>query len=167
MTQICYKATLIFLRQQRDILHLNVFPAAFQHTFSGGFSPVQHTTLSVFHLYVHPPFHSSWYLLLTQIPPHPNPSTAESKFPTAARSAECCCLLCTKKFAEAVSCPQTSAPWSGAREERQGLDVRACCRAGLHQNASRMDLYGSACTCKGTIIQISALYPCEFFISST
>lgn len=64
---------------------------------------------------------------------HPSPHF-KSTFPIAARSAECCCLLCTQKFAEAVSCPQTSAPWSGAQEERQGLDWCACCSAPLCQN---------------------------------
>lgn len=77
--------------------------------------------------------------LLTLFPSLPNlmipyidwkaspPPPFKSKFPFAARSAECCCLLCTHKFAEAVSCPQTSAPWSGAGEARQGLDWCVCC----------------------------------------
>lgn len=71
---------------------------------------------------------SSWHLSLT---PKPHPAsqshlhTPKSKFPSAARSAECCCLLSTQKFAEAVSCPQTSAPWSGGK--RGGKD-----RTGAH-----------------------------------
>lgn len=83
-------------------------------------------TLTQFHLCLYPLYlvfpspPSSWCLTLTQKPP-----PCKSLF--AARSAECCCLLCTQKFAEAVSCPQTSAPWSGAGEERQGLDWCACC----------------------------------------
>lgn len=72
---------------------------------------------------------------------HPPPFFLKSKFPFAARSAECCCLLCTQKFAEAVSCPQTSAPWSGVGEERQGLDGCTCCLMWLCQNVLCMDLY--------------------------
>lgn len=62
---------------------------------------------------------------IIMIPYINHPPPCKSLF--AARSAECCCLLCTQKFAEAVSCPQTSAPRSGAGEERQGLDWCACC----------------------------------------
>lgn len=71
----------------------------------------------------------------------PPPFFFKSKFPFAARSAECCCLLCTQKFAEAVSCPQTSAPWSGVGEERQGLGGCTCCLMWLCQNVLCMDLY--------------------------
>lgn len=90
--------------------------------------------------------------LLTLSPLHPHDTShwlkappLKSKFPFAARSAECCCLLCTQKFAEAVSCPQTSAPWSGVGEERQGLDWCACCSVWLCQNVWCMDLYMFVC----------------------
>lgn len=94
------------------------------------------STLTHFHLCVHPvslffsPSSMSTLMMLYIEPKPPPPPTlffSKSKFPVAARSAECCCLLCTHKFAEAVSCPQTSAPWSGAGRERQGLDWSACC----------------------------------------
>ena len=90
-----------------------------------------------------PPSHPHDTLHWLKRPPLPSP-TFKSKFPFAARSAECCCLLCTQKFAEAVSCPQTSAPWSGAGEERQGLGL--VCML-LRVDLSECVMYGFVYVC--------------------
>lgn len=127
-------------------------------------------TLTQFHLCVHPFLHPPFFYRpptsfpVTTLPPLPQFFffSPRANFPFAGRSAECCCLLCTQKFAEAVSCPQTSAPWSGAGEERHGAvpmfapalppppRIRMC--------YARICLCLCACTCEWTIIQIGALY---------
>lgn len=110
----------------------------------GNFQCNRHATLTQFSPLHAPlfPLSSHPHDTLHWFKPLPN---FKSKFPFAARSAECCCLLCTQKFAEAVSCPQTSAPWSGAGEERQGLDCCACCWVSLCQNVLFMYLYMFVC----------------------
>lgn len=90
----------IFLRHARNLdtvspLHAPLLPHG-------------HTTLC----YMKPP------------PLPPTPPATKNVFPFVSRIAECCWLLFTQKFAEAVSCPPTSAPWSEEGEERRGDHVR-------------------------------------------
>lgn len=65
------------------------------------------------------------HLTLHEEPTHPStPPATKNAFPFVSRIAECCWLLFTEKFAEAVSCPPTSAPRSEEGEERRGHHIR-------------------------------------------
>lgn len=137
------------------------------------------TTLTQLHLCVHPlshsfhpPFplyssrpHDTFLWLKGPTPTFPLPALPHphnSKFPFAARSAECCCLLCTQKFAEAVSCPQTSAPWSGAGGEAETGPVCMLLNAALPECVMCgfcVSAFICVCVWVCRIIQIGALYP--------
>lgn len=108
-------------QESEDFFFLDSSESQPWHTFTSACTPSHSSSPPRLRL-------PSWCFTLSRSLPLPPPFFfSKSKFPVAARSAECCCLLCTHKFAEAVSCPQTSAPWSGAGRERQGLDWSACC----------------------------------------
>lgn len=81
-------------------------------------------TVSPLHAPLLPHGHNTLHYM-RRPPPHPStPPATKNGFPFVSRIAECCWLLFTQKFAEAVSCPPTSAPWSEEGEERRGDHIR-------------------------------------------